>query len=199
MRLMIQREQRNGYPILSICDAVRGLRSIRIRRQTMLQVTSRLKASRSRRATAGLELSSTFCSTMRLESALARHRLRDLADRAQGAHPSIRHFAGGPRAATVRCRADESPGRRQRGTGRRSAGLAANGGPALRVTTAGTRSGAAPTSRDPGAMASPLMGPPYMGLGSTDEAEALSDDASWREVPNLAQRRRSDRIPRSRS
>ena len=46
---------------------------------------------------------------------------------------------------------------------------------------AGTRSGAAANlSAIPGAMASPLMAPPYLGLGSTDAAEARSDGPTSR-------------------
>ena len=84
-----------------------------------------------------------------LESALARHRLRNVADRAQGAYPSIGHFARGPRTATIRCRADESPGRRQPGTGRRSTGLAANGEPALHLLRLGPALGRRTSLRSP--------------------------------------------------
>ena len=50
----------------------------------------------------------------------------------------------------------------------------------------------------PGAMASPLMAPPYLGLSSTDEVEARGDGVLAGSRPASAQRRRSDRIPSSR-
>ena len=55
--------------------------------------------------------------------------------------------------------------------------------------------GGANLSAIPGAMASPLMAPPYLGLGPTDEAETARrrPAAGSRSAP--AQRRRSDRIP----
>ncbi len=58
--------------------------------------------------------------------------------------------------------------------------------------------GGANLSAIPGAMASPLLAPHYMGLGSTNEAEARGDGATSRAGRSAsAQRRRNDRVPGS--
>ena len=52
-----------------------------------------------------------------MESALARRRLRSLADRAQGADPSFGDFAGRLGTTTISRVADEGSGRKEPGIG----------------------------------------------------------------------------------
>ena len=93
---------------------------------------------------------------------------------------SVGHFARGPGRAAIQCWADEGAGRRQPRIGRSSAGLSANGKSALQLLWLGPARGRPNLSAIPGAMASPLMAPPYLGLGSTDAAEARSDGPTSR-------------------